>query len=92
MFKTLADVWDIPKFKFMLFVIDGKDFQITNKSKLVCEVRLERNIIGRTSAEKESNPQWAGLFWTGFDDPDMKVFVECFVGKIFVLILVHATT
>jgi hypothetical protein len=24
MFKTLADAWDLPKFKFMLFVIDGK--------------------------------------------------------------------
>jgi hypothetical protein len=24
MFKTLADAWDLPKFKFMIFVIDGK--------------------------------------------------------------------
>ena len=69
----------------MIFVIDGKDFQITNKSKLVCEVRLERNIIGKTSAEKESNPKWAGLFWTGFDDPDMKVvFSPPFLLSIFV--------
>jgi len=83
MFKNLADVWDVPKYKFMIFVVDGKDFQITNKSKLVCEVRLERNIIGKTSQERESNPKWAGLFWCGFDDPDMKTLIfEVFDNKV----------
>lgn len=76
-------MWDVPKFKFMIFVVDGKDFQITNKSKLICEVRLERNIIGKTSHERESNPKWAGLFWCGFDDPEMKTLIfEVFDNKV----------
>jgi hypothetical protein len=49
----------------------------------VCEVRLERNVIGRTSPERESNPKWAGLFWAGFDDVEMKTLIfEVFDNKV----------
>jgi hypothetical protein len=46
-FKSLSDVWDLCRYKLMVFVVDAKELpNVSAKSQLTCSVRLERRVFG----------------------------------------------